>query len=89
MRKSLFIALIMVAIGASSARADGPWSTYRGNPQRTGCTDGQAGPASPKILWVQKSNDHYIAAPMLAGDRLIVSGLGAFNVSKFYCLSVN
>jgi outer membrane protein assembly factor BamB len=85
-RNSVLIAIVVAA--ASAARADGPWSTYRGNPQRTGCTDGQPGPASPKILWVQKSDDHYIASPMLAGDRLIVSGLGAFNVAKFYCLSI-
>ncbi len=87
MRKCVYAGLISIAIAAPCARADGPWSTYRGNPQRTGCTDGQAGPTAPKILWVQKSNDHYIASPMLAGDRLIVSGLGAFNVAKFYCLS--
>src|SRR5437899_4553489 len=64
-----------------------PWATYRGNPQRTGNTDGKPGPSSPKVLWVLKSADHYIASPVPAGDRLFVSGLGAFNVASFACLS--
>jgi len=72
---------------ARDARAIEPWATYRGNPQRTGNTDGKAGPNSPKVLWVLKSKDHYIASPVPAGDRLFVSGLGAFNVASFACLS--
>jgi len=64
-----------------------PWSTYRGNPQRTGNTDGVAGPATPKVLWVHRSQDHFIAAPVPAGDRLYVSALGAFNVSTFSALA--
>ncbi len=71
------------------ARADEPWSTYRGNPQRTGNTDNQPGPASPKVLWAFKGKDNYIAAPLPAGDKLIVSGLGPFNVANFYCLSID
>src|SRR5438876_1187023 len=67
----------------------GAWSTYRGNPQRTGNTDGLPGPAAPRVLWVHKSQDHFIAAPLPAGDRLYVSGLGAFNVSTFYCLAAD
>ena len=31
----------------------------------------------------------WIAAPMPAGDRLFISGLGAFNVSTFYSLSTD
>lgn len=81
------IAFLIVLLGVTPAQADGPWSTYRGDPQRTGNPDGSAGPATPKVLWVYKSNDHFIASPMLADDRLFVSGLGAFNVGKFFCLS--
>jgi len=66
-----------------------PWSTYRGNPERTGCTDGKPGPAAPKVLWVLRSQDHFIAAPVPAGDRLYVSGLGAFNVSTFLALAID
>jgi outer membrane protein assembly factor BamB len=65
------------------------WSTYRGNPQRTGNTDGKAGPAAPKVLWVYKTKDHFIASPVPAGERLFVSGLGAFNVANFLCLATD
>jgi outer membrane protein assembly factor BamB len=71
----------------ASAQPVEPWATYRGNAQRTGNTDGIAGPQEPKVLWVLKSKDHYIASPVPAGDRLFVSGLGAFNVAHFACLS--
>ena len=66
-----------------------PWTTYRGNPQRTANTDGVAGPAAPKVLWVLPSRDHFIAAPLPAGDRLYISGLGPFNVSTFYALAID
>src|SRR4051812_31146498 len=46
------------------------WPTYRGNPQRTGNTDGLAGPAVPRVLWVQRSQEHFIASPVPAGDQL-------------------
>jgi outer membrane protein assembly factor BamB len=64
-----------------------PWSTYRGNAQRTAHTDIQPGPATPKILWALKSKDHHIASPVPLGNRLYVSGLGAFNLGNFACLS--
>src|SRR5438093_11669856 len=64
-----------------------PWATYRGNPQRTGNTDGKPGPDKPNILWVLKTKEHHIASPVPAGNRLFVSGLGAFNVAHFSCLS--
>jgi outer membrane protein assembly factor BamB len=71
----------------AAAQEVGPWATYRGNPQRTGNTDNQPGPAAPKVLWVMPSRDHFIASPVPHGDHLYISGLGAFNVSTFYCLS--
>ncbi|QEL17314.1 PQQ-binding-like beta-propeller repeat protein [Limnoglobus roseus] len=63
----------------TAVRADDPWATYRGNPQRTGNTDGMAIPDSPKVLWAIKSNDHFIAAPVPVGENLYLSRLGAFN----------
>jgi outer membrane protein assembly factor BamB len=63
-------------------------STYRGNPQRTG-SDGIAGPAAPKVLWVWKSAEHFVAAPVASKDRLFVSGLGGFNVPTFTCLDTD
>ncbi len=77
MRRSLLLfALLLVATPALAAD---PWSTYRGNPQRTGNTDGKPGPTKPAILWVHKSNAHCIGAPVPVGERLylgVLAGLG-------------
>lgn len=62
------------------------WPTGRGNSQRTGCIDNQAGPASPKVLWVYKSQDHFIASPVPGPAHLHVAGLGAFNVASVMAL---
>jgi outer membrane protein assembly factor BamB len=86
MRPALPALLLSSLSLAAAAPAAEPWATYRGNPQRTGNTDGKPGPARPAVLWALKSNDHFIAAPVPHGDRLFVSGLGAFNVSTFLCL---
>jgi outer membrane protein assembly factor BamB len=69
-----------------SSSAVEPWATYRGNSERTGCTDGKAGPAAPKVLWVMASKEHYIASPVPYGNRLFVSSIGAFNLARFTCL---
>jgi len=73
----------------STLYAAEPWSTYRGNLQRTANTDGVPGPSSPKVLWVFKSQEHFIAAPVPHGNQVLISGLGAFNVSTFYCLAAD
>lgn len=56
-----------------------PWATYRGGPQRTGNTDGVAGPAAPAVLWQVGSRDHFIASPVPVKDAVYVTGIGAFN----------
>src|ERR1700738_2961690 len=71
----------------SPANGIEPWATFRGNLARTGNTDGLAGPANPKVLWVLKSTENFIAAPVPSGDRLYVSGLGTFNVSSVHALN--
>jgi outer membrane protein assembly factor BamB len=81
------IALVFAA-AAVGAEGDG-WMAYRGNLQRTACTDNLPGPAAPKVLWRWESKEHFIAAPVPHGDRLFVSGLGAFNVPIFYSLDTN
>src|SRR5437899_7342278 len=63
------------------------WLTYRGNAQRTGNVDGQSGPASPNVLWVFKSQDHFVASPVPWGNQVFIAGLGAFNAPAFYALS--
>src|SRR5262249_44454605 len=95
MARSLIIPVFSLLLCALASlrepllRAAEPWSTYRGNLQRTGNTDNVAGPAAPKVLWVHKSTEHFIAAPVPAGDRVYVSGLGAFNVSTFAALAID
>jgi outer membrane protein assembly factor BamB len=74
------------AKGKASADSKTAWTTYRGTAQRTGNSDGQAGPMAPKVLWVYKTKDHFIASPVPAGGRLLISGIGTFNVSTLYCL---
>lgn len=83
---SSFLCLFAFFVAISPAAA---WPTYRGNPQRTGNTDGVAGPTAPQVLWVLKSQEHFIASPVPAGDRLFVSGLGAFNVSTLHALNTD
>jgi len=73
------LTLITALMSLGGASAAEPWTTYRGNPQRTGCTDGKAGPEKPVVLWAYKSQDHFIASPVPLGESMIFSGLGAFN----------
>ena len=61
----LLCGLCVSVLNPSSATE--PWATYRGNAERTGNTDGKAGPASPKVLWVLKGKEHYVASPVPAG----------------------
>jgi outer membrane protein assembly factor BamB len=76
MRRALILLPLLLA-------AD--WTTYRGDPQRSG-GDGKPGPAAPKILWAFKAREHFVAAPVPAKDRLFVSGLGFVNTPTFYAL---
>lgn len=72
--------VVLVALAAPALAADpGPWATYRGNPQRTGNTDGKPGPEKPAVLWALKSQDHFVASPVAVGDKVLLSGLGGFN----------
>jgi outer membrane protein assembly factor BamB len=83
----LLILTGMLLLAGNAAAQD--WTTYRGNSRRTGNTDGKPGPSTPKILWAQKANESFIAAPVPLGNQLLISGLGAFNVSTFYCLDTD
>src|SRR5262249_30885403 len=86
---SLLLSVSSVCYVVSFTHGAEPWATYRGNPERTGCTDGKAGPAAPKVLWALPSQDHFIAAPVPSADRVFVSGLGAFNASTFRALATD
>src|SRR6185312_15317941 len=78
MKYAIAIASLLVSFPAFAADP-APWGTYRGNPQRSGNTDNQPGPASPTVLWSVKSQDHFVASPVPVGDKLYISGLGGFN----------
>jgi outer membrane protein assembly factor BamB len=86
--RGFFFSLVVLCATEVSVRADS-WTTYRGNPGRSGNTDGKPGPESPKVLWVFKTTDHFVASPVPSGNRLYVSGLGAFNASSFYSLAID
>lgn len=83
-RFSLVLLILVLSVHSTLAQS---WSTYRANSQRTANADGKPGPQSPKILWALKSKDHYIASPVPTENKLFISGLGAFNVGTFFCLS--
>jgi outer membrane protein assembly factor BamB len=64
------------------------WVTHRGNLERTGCVDGLPGPKKPKVLWVYRSQEHFVASPAPGGKELFISGLGAFNTASFRALAL-
>jgi outer membrane protein assembly factor BamB len=76
---------IWIAGGVAFA-APGDWPTHRGNPQRTGHIDGKAGPKTPKVLWVHRSTEHFLAPPAAGANAVYVSALGALNTSSFHAL---
>src|SRR5438309_9372397 len=94
-RKSIYEPFlgVLYALGVSSlsfaAEPTKAWLTYRGNAQRTGNVDGQSGPARPNVLWVFKSQDHFVASPVPWGDQVFIAGLGAFNAPAFYALAAD
>ncbi|MBA4065538.1 MAG: hypothetical protein C0501_17845 [Isosphaera sp.] len=75
----LTVLLLGTVCGPAHATDPGPWATYRGNPQRTGSTDDKPGPDKPAVLWVLKSQDHFVAAPVPVRGGVYLSGIGAFN----------
>lgn len=89
LRTRLAVVVCCLAIGSIASVAAEPWTTYRGDSGRTANPGGQPGPAAPKVLWVLKSQDHFIASPVPAGKHLFVSTLGGFNQANFSCLSTD
>jgi outer membrane protein assembly factor BamB len=76
---TLLLSSLCLCAPAVNSPATEPWATYRGNPQRTGNTDGKPGPTQPAVLWALKSQDHFVAAPAPVGPNVYLSALGAFN----------
>ena len=81
------LTLGLLVLARPSVAAEGDWPTHRGNPERTGNTDAQPGPKTPKVLWVYKSAEHYVASPVPHKKLIYVGGLGAFNTGVFHAIS--
>lgn len=81
----LLLAWLPPLVMAGFAMAD--WSTARGNAARTGANDCRMGPTDPRVLWMHPAKESFIASPVVDGDRVFVSGLGAFNTSSLYALA--
>lgn len=75
----LLAPLCVLCVLCGESPAVDPWATYRGNPERTGNTDGKAGPDTPAVLWLLKSQDQFVAAPVPVKDAVYLSGIGGFN----------
>lgn len=73
-------------LAAAVGNAAEPWSTYRGDTRRSGNPEGKSGPETGKVLWVHKTKEHFIAAPVPHRERLYVSGLSFINTSILYSL---
>lgn len=89
MIRSILVLCVLWVLWVLSPVAAADWPTARGNPQRTGCVDGQPGPAAPKVLWAYKSQDHFLASPVPDGERLHVVGLGGFNSASLLALPLD
>src|SRR5262245_36872039 len=74
----------LLVITPACALAD--WPTYRGNAQRTGSIDDRPGPTKPRVLWHYGGKENYVGSPCIAGSRVCIAGLGAFNSGVVHAL---
>ena len=77
MISKLLAALLLCASLLSAGEEE--WSGHRGGAARTGNIDGKPGPAQPKVLWVHRSKEQFIAPPSAIGNRVFFTVMGAFN----------
>src|SRR5262249_253631 len=84
-RKHVIPVAAALFLVTTSALAD--WPTHRGNPQRTGNIDGLPGPKAPKVLWVYKSQEHFVASPVVGNKELYLFGIGALNTAVLHALA--
>jgi hypothetical protein len=71
----------------SPFRDQAPWSTHRGNLQRTGA-DGP-GPKEPKVLWVHRSEDRFTAPLVPGANDLYASSFGPSNTPALHALALD
>lgn len=79
MIRPLAALLLAASLSSASPVADVEWSAHRGGPARTGNIDGKPGPGQPKVLWVVKSKEQFLAPLSVGGDRLFATVMGPFN----------
>jgi outer membrane protein assembly factor BamB len=78
-------ALAVLAACGTAGAAD--WLTARGNPQRTGNVDDIPGPKAPKVLWVYKAAEDFVAPPVPGQGAIYLGALGAFNTGAFHAIA--
>ncbi|MDB5303770.1 MAG: hypothetical protein JWM97_1319, partial [Phycisphaerales bacterium] len=87
-RRGIKVAALTIGLLALVPAARADWPTSRGNPAHTGSDDNLPGPKQPKVRWVYKAQEHFIASPVPTSKALYISGLGAFNTASFHALSM-
>jgi hypothetical protein len=83
------VPLLALAVLVAASSDAGDWPTARGNPQRTGNVDDKPGPKAPKVLWVHKAKEHYVASPVSAGKALYLATIGGLNTGVFQALALD
>jgi len=79
---------VLGTLGFASSAEDGDWPAHRGGPARTGNVDGKPGPAHPKVLWVQRSKDQFLAPLSVGAGKLFVTVMGPFNSGAIRALDL-
>jgi outer membrane protein assembly factor BamB len=79
------VAWCVLAACCTPAWAD--WPTARGNAQRTGNIDGFPGPKAPKVLWVYKAQEHYVASPAAGAKAIYLGGVGTYGTGMFHAVA--
>jgi len=92
---SSVIVLALLAAGADSKMQAGEaapadWPTARGNAQRTGNVDDLPGPKAPNVLWIHKTQEQFVAAPVPCPctKSLYMSVMGALNTGAIHSMSL-
>ncbi len=79
MIRTLAALLLAASFAPAVTSADVEWTGHRGGPARTGNIDGKPGPGQPKVLWVQKSKEQFLAPLSVGGGHLFATVMGPFN----------
>jgi outer membrane protein assembly factor BamB len=81
-------ALLLAATFSPFLSADAEWTGHRGGPARTGNIDGKPGPKQPKVLWVQKSKEQFLAPLSVGGNLLFATVMGPFNSGAIHAFDL-